>query len=209
MPTQNRSLKKSRFSEMIIEKNALAQSGFERWLFCHGMLFNSPDKWWGDHGLRDYPHEGIDLCLYRSRSGKICRIDETTRIPVMHDGVIRAMFKDYLGQAIIIEHGKFEGDCAGFIAAYAHTKPQAGLEPGMAVKAGDIIATLADTSRSKAKIIPHLHFSLGRPAESLSYEGFVWNIFREPEKIILFDPLPAIDGPYRTLDTDASVCREL
>ena len=95
---------------MIIEKNALDQSGFESWIFCHGMLFNSPDKWWGDHGLRDYPHEGIDLCLYRNRSRKICRIDEKTRIPVMHDGVIKAMFKDYLGQAIIIEHGTFDGD---------------------------------------------------------------------------------------------------
>jgi len=37
-------LKKSRFTEMLIEENALDQSGFERWLFCHGMLFNSPDK---------------------------------------------------------------------------------------------------------------------------------------------------------------------
>jgi hypothetical protein len=35
------------------------------------MLFNSPDKWWGDHGLRDYPHEAIDMCLYRDRVKKI------------------------------------------------------------------------------------------------------------------------------------------
>jgi len=206
---QNMSLKKSRFTAMIIEKNALDQSGFESWLFCHGMLFNSPDKWWGDHGRRDYPHEGIDLCLYSNRSRKICRIDENTRIPVMHDGVIRAMFKDYLGQAIIIEHGPCDGDSAGFLAVYAHTQPQPGLEPGMAVKEGDIIATLADTGHSKAKIIPHLHFSLGRPAESFSYEGFVWNIIREPEKIILLDPLPVIDGPCRALDAGAGICREL
>jgi len=194
---------------MIIEKNALDQSGFESWLFCHGMLFNSPDKWWGDRGRRDYPHEGIDLCLYRNRSRKICRLDEKTRIPVMCDGVIRAMFKDFLGQAIIIEHGKFEGDTPGFIAVYAHTQPQAGLEPGMIVREGDIIATLADTSHSKAKIIPHLHFSLGRTAKFFSYDGFVWNIIREPEKISLFDPLPVIDGPYRALAAGESICREL
>ncbi len=209
IPTQNMSFKKSRFTEMIIEKNALDQSGFESWIFCHGMLFNSPDKWWGDHGRRDYPHEGIDLCLYTNRSRQICRIDEKTRIPVMHEGVIRAMFKDYLGQAIIIEHGKFDGDTAGFIAVYAHTQPQPGLEPGMVVQAGDIIATIADTSHSKANIIPHLHFSLGRPAKPFSYDGFVWNIIRDPEKIILFDPLPVIDEPYRALDTDESICREL
>ena len=194
---------------MIIEKNALDHSGIESWIFCHGMLFDSPDKWWGDHGLRDYPHEGIDLCLYRNRFRKICRIDEKTRIPVMHDGVIKAMFKDYLGQAIIIEHGAFDGDSPGFISVYAHTKPQPGIEPGMIVKEGDIIATLADTSHSKANIIPHLHFSLGRLAKSFSYDRFVWNIIREPDKIILFDPLPVIDWSYRALDAGESICREL
>ena len=194
---------------MIIEKNALDQSGIESWVFCHGMLFDSPDKWWGDHGLRDYPHEGIDLCLYRNRFRKICRIDEKTRIPVMHDGMITAMFKDYLGQAIIIEHEKFDRDPGRFISVYAHTKPHANIEAGTIVKEGDIIATLADTSHSKANIIPHLHFSLGRLAKSFSYDRFVWNIIREPDKIILFDPLPVIDWSYRALDAGESICREL
>ena len=98
------SVKKSRFTEMLIEENELDQNGFENWIFCNGMLFNSPDKWWGDHGLRDYPHEGVDLCLYSDSSRHICCIDEKTRIPVMQRGMIKAMFKDYLGQAIAIEH---------------------------------------------------------------------------------------------------------
>ena len=203
------SLKKSRFTRMFIEKNALDQSGFESWIFCHGMLFNSPDKWWGDHGLRDFPHEGIDLCLYRDRSGKICRLDEKTRIPVMHDGVIKAMFKDYLGQAIVIEHEKLDSATARLISFYAHTKPQTNIETGLIVKQGDIIATLADTSHSKANIIPHLHFSLGYPFKSFSYDGFVWNIIRDPQKIILLDPLPVIDWPFQALDTGQSLCREL
>ena len=194
---------------MLIEENALDQSGFESWIFCQGMLFNSPDKWWGDHGLRDYPHEGIDLCLYRDRSRKICRIDEKTRIPVMHHGVIKAMFKDYLGQAIIIEHGKLDSDTGRFISVYAHTKPYASVEAGMTVKEGDIIATIAETSHSKANIIPHLHFSLGRSSKSFSYDRSVWNIIREPEKIKLLDPLPVIDLSYQALDAGESACREL
>jgi len=206
---QSLSLIKSRFTAMLIEENALDRSGFESWIFCHGMLFNSPDKWWGDHGLRDCPHEGIDLCLYRDRSQKICRIDEKTRIPVMHAGVIKAMFKDYLGRAIVIEHEKFDSDAARFISCYAHTKPQANIEAGMSVKEGDIIATLADTSRSRANIIPHLHFSLGCPSKSFSYKSFVWNIIRDPEQIILLDPLPVIDWPFQALDADQSVCPEL
>jgi hypothetical protein len=207
--TKSMSVKKSRFTEMLIEENALDQSGFESWIFCHGMLFNSPDKWWGDYGRRDSPHEGVDLCLYRDRSGRICRIDEKTRIPVIQNGVIKAIFKDYLGQAIIIEHERIESNIGRFISFYAHTKPHAGIEVGMMVKEGDIIASIADTSHSKAHIIPHLHLSLGRPSKSFSYDEFVWNAIRKPEKIILLDPLTVIDWPYQAMDAGESVCREL
>jgi hypothetical protein len=79
----------------------------------------------------------------------------------------------------------------------------------MIVEEGDIIATLADTSHSKAPIIPHLHLSLGRPAKSLSYDGFVWNTVRKPEEIILLDPLPVIDWPYQALNAGESFCHEL
>ena len=206
-PTKTMSLKISRFTEMLIEENALDQSGFERWIFCQGMLFNSLHKWWGDHGRRDYPHEGIDLCLYKDRSGKIYRIDEKTRIPVMHAGVVKALFKDYLGQAVIIEHENSGSNTGKFISFYAHTKPCSEIEVGVIVKEGDIIANLADTSHSKSKIIPHLHFSLGLPSKSFSYDGFVWNTIRTPEMIILLDPLTVIDWPYEVLGN--SVCREL
>ncbi len=203
------SVRKSRFTEMLIEENELDQNGFENWIFCNGMLFNSPDKWWGDHGLRDYPHEGIDLCLYSDSSRNICCIDEKTRIPVMQRGMIKAMFKDYLGQVIIIEHEKNGSNPGRLISFYAHTKPQDRIEVGMIVEEGDIIATIADTSHSKAQIIPHLHLSLGRPAKSISYDGFVWNMIRKPEEIILLDPLPVIDWPYQELDAGESFCHEL
>jgi murein DD-endopeptidase MepM/ murein hydrolase activator NlpD len=202
-------LKKSRFTEMLIEENALDQSGFECWIFCHGMLFNSPDKWWGDHGLRDYPHEGIDLCLYRDRVNRIRCMNEKTRIPVMQDGVVKAMFKDYLGKAVIIEHEHSGSDTGRFISFYAHTNPLSEIEDGVVVKEGDVIATLADTSNSKSNIIPHLHFSLGLPSKSFSYDGFMWNTIRKPEVLTLLDPLAVIDWPYQALDAGNSVCREL
>ena len=203
------SLKKARFTEMLIEENALDQSGFECWVFCQGMLFNSLDKWWGDHGQRDYPHEGIDLCLYKDRSQKIHRFDEKTRIPVMHDGVIKAMFKDFLGKTVIIEHENSGSSTARFMSMYAHTKPSSDIDVGVIVKAGDIIATLGDTGNSKSNIIPHLHFSLGLPSKTFSYDGFVWNTIRNPEMIRLLDPLAVIDWPYQALDAGNSFCREL
>jgi len=194
---------------MIIEKNALDQSGFKDWIFCRGMMFNSPDKWWGDHGLRDYPHEGIDICLYIDQFNRIHRINEKTQIPVIQDGVVKAMFKDYLGKAIIIEHENSGQDIGRFISFYAHTNPLSEIENGVIVKEGNVIATLANTSNSKAKIKPHLHFSIGLPSKSFSYDGFVWNTIRNPEMIILVDPLTVMDLPYQVLEEGNPICRKL
>ena len=127
----------------------------------------------------------------------------------MHDGVVKAMFKDYLGKAVIIEHKNTDIDTGRFISVYAHTNPYSAIKVGMIVKEGDIIASLGDTSKSKSHIIPHLHFSLGRPSKSFSYDGIVWNTIRTPEMITLLDPLPVIDWPYQTQETGDLACREL
>ena len=200
--------KNSRFHEMLVEENTLDQNGFKRWIFCHGMMFNSPDKWWGNRGLRDYPHEGIDLCLYEDQANRIHCINEKMRIPVMHDGVVKAIFRDYLGKSVIIEHEHSGSDTGRFISFYAHTKPLSEIENGMVVKEGYIIATLPDTDNSKSNIIPHLHFSLGIPSRSFSYDGFVWNTIRNPEMITLLDPLANIDWPYQELGAGNAFCRE-
>jgi len=194
---------------MLIEANDLDRGGFEEWIFCHGMLFNCPDKWWGDRGQRDFPHEGIDLCLYQDRSQRICRLDENSRVPVMHDGVVRAMFKDYLGQAVIVEHESHGACTRRFISFYAHTKPCSGIEVGRTLKSGDIIATIAETRHSKANILPHLHLSLGIPSASFSYEGLVWDTIRKPEMMTLLDPLSVVEGPYRALGAGDHNCRKI
>jgi murein DD-endopeptidase MepM/ murein hydrolase activator NlpD len=127
----------------------------------------------------------------------------------MHDGVVKAIFTDYLGKAVIIEHETPESRNARFLSVYAHTKPRADVKIGVMVKAGDIIANIADTRRSKAKIIPHLHFSLGLPSPSLTYDPFVWNLMRNPDLIMLLDPLVAIDWPYQQIEPENPYCLEL
>lgn len=193
---------------MLIAANGIDPDDFQRWAFCEGMMFDAPGKWWGDYGKRDFPHEGLDLCLYTDSAGKLCHLDEKTRIPAMHDGVVKALFTDYLGQAVIIEHEDGEGDGGKYLSAYAHTNPQAGIQPGAMVKRGDIIATIADTRRSKAKILSHLHYSLGRPSQNLLYDSFVWNIMRDPNLMTLLDPLDAIDWPVQVLASHHRHCRK-
>jgi len=193
-------LKKSRFTERLLEENALGKEGFECWIFCQGMLFCSLDKWWGDQGRRDHPHEGIDLCLYGNRSRNTRRLDKGTRIPVMHDGVVRVVSKDFLGETIVIEH-EMNG-IGRFVSMYAHTEPRPHMKAGVRVKEGDIIGTLGDTGRAKSGILPHLHVSVGIPSHAFSYDRFDWNTMTNPGKIVLLDPLPLMDRPHQILAAD-------
>lgn len=200
-------LPNTRFTAKLIEANRLDPRDFQCWVFCPGMLFNAPDKWWGDHGRRDFPHEGIDFCLYRDRSGQVLRLDHNTCIPAMHDGCVRALFSDYLGQAVVIEHENAPSGGGRTIAVYAHTKPRDNIQPGVVVKEGEIIATIAGTGRSNAKILPHLHFSLGQPSPDIVYQPFVWNQMRDPGQVTLLNPQSVIDWPCEVLDPHASDCR--
>ncbi|MFZ0611172.1 MAG: M23 family metallopeptidase [Desulfobacterales bacterium] len=202
-------LEKTRFTEMLIAENGLDRGGFDHWVFCPGMRFNSPKKWWGDHGRRAYPHEGVDFCLYRDRAGQVCRLDENTRLPAMHDGTVKAVFTDYLGRALIIEHESPLVAGGRFLSIYAHTRPAAGMRVGAVVRKGDVIAAIAGTAGSKSGIIPHLHFSLGIPAPSFSYAPFTWDTIQTPEMITLRDPFQIMDRPGRVLDAGDICCREL
>ncbi len=193
-------LKRTRFTEMLIEANGLDPDDFHHWLFCPGMRFHSPDKWWGDLGRRDFPHEGVDICLYTDGSGRVRRLDHQTRIPVMHDGVVRSVFTDYLGQAVVVEHSETQPEIGTLISIYAHTKPLDHVKPGVFVEQGDIIASIADTRRSKAQILPHLHFTLGRPSPNLVFEKFVWNDMRDPGLVDLLNPQRLIDWPWFAVD---------
>ena len=193
-------LAKTRFTTMLIETNGIDPDDFKCWVFCPGMLFDAPDKWWGDYGRRDFPHEGLDFCLYRDAADNLRRLDERTRIPVMHDGRVRALFSDYLGQAVVIEHESILGLPGKALSIYAHTKPRAGILPGVEVREGDIIASIADTNRSRANILPHLHFSFGRPSPDIVYAPFVWNQMRDPRLVTLNDPLGLVDWPCEVLD---------
>ena len=188
-----------RFTRMLMHTNQPVLDDFDSWVFHPGMMFDSAHKWWRDFGTRDFPHEGIDLCLFLDRSMRTRCLRPETRVPAMFDGVVRAMFKDYLGQAIIVEHSFEKHENSKMLTVYAHTDPLDKIRSGRQVSQGDIIATIADTHRSKANILPHLHLSLAIPAPDLSYNAFVWNIMRDLDRITLLDPRDFLDADYHVL----------
>src|SRR3989339_1498275 len=93
-----------RFTESLVRENALDECGFKGWVFYPGMLFNAKDKWWGDQGKRDKPHEGLDLCLYRDQQDRVFRLDEKTKIPALYDGLVVRIFDDFIGKSVMMEH---------------------------------------------------------------------------------------------------------
>jgi hypothetical protein len=194
------SVRKARFTEFLIRENALDEGGVQEWIFCPGMLFNALDKWWGDQGKRDRPHEGLDLCLYRDRLGRMRRIDAKTRVPAMYDGLVVGIVNDFLGESVIIEHHPLRGDNRRFCTIYGHTDPNETLHVGRIVKEGDVIATLAGSGKSKTGMFPHLHISLGWTSKPISYDQLHWEAIGAPNMLTLLDPMDVIDWPYRVLD---------
>ena len=188
--------KNSRFTECLIQKNALDQDGFHGWAFCIGMLFQSTDKWWGDRKKRDKPHEGLDLCLYKNQKGAIVRLEEKTKVPVIYDGMVVGIIDDFLGKSIIVDHLFADGNNNRLFTIYGHTIPQDHLHVGKPVKQGDIIATLGDSSSFKTNILPHLHISLGWASKSISYDRLDWKSMGDSNTLTLLDPLHIIDTRY-------------
>ena len=54
-------MQSSIFTQLMLNANPSIQDNFHDWMFHSGMLFNSPEKWWGDLGQREFPHEGLDF----------------------------------------------------------------------------------------------------------------------------------------------------
>jgi murein DD-endopeptidase MepM/ murein hydrolase activator NlpD len=183
----------------MLRENGLDRRGFHAWAFLPGMLFNAGDKWWGDRGKRALPHEGLDLCLFKDRLGRFFRLDEGTRIPAMYGGTVVAIIDDFLGTSIVLEHMLPERG-GPFLTIYGHTVAGEVLRLESAVRAGEIIGTLADSRKSKVHTHPHLHISLARPPGCAAYDSLAWRDLNNPKLFTMFDPLDVIDGPYLMID---------
>jgi hypothetical protein len=191
-------LDKPEFTKNIVYYNSPALKFFKKWIFYPGMLFDSLDKWWG-HGLREKPHEGLDLCYYKDKNDRICQLDEKTKIPVIFDGMIAGIIDDFLGKSIIIEHKTAE-QTFSFCTIFGHVIPENSIVPGCNVKKGEVIATLADAGKSKSKILPHLHITMGHLSEGVSHSVLSWNNISNPEIFIMQDPILMIGKVYQVLN---------
>lgn len=193
-------LPKSSFCDNLLQHNNLAAQGFAQWAFYPGMLFQAPDKWWGDRGLRSSPHEGIDLCLYLDTCGAIHCLDKTAEIPAIYAGQLKSIIDDYLGKTLFVAHDIY--DCRGnqCYTIYGHAAPHAGIAPGDTIQDGEIVAAAADTEDSKIPIVPHIHISLAWVPETFPSEQLAWESMNSRHHIVFANPLDIFRCSYRIVE---------
>ncbi len=184
------------FQERMTFCNRLDEKGFEKWAFHPAMLFGSHRKWWGDPGRRDRPHEGLDLCLYRTKQGDVQYLDEKTCVPLIFEGEVAKVCDDFLGQSVFVRHSDCHSDGSQLHTIYGHLKPLSRICQGKRLAEGTIIGTIADTGKSGAAIPPHLHISVAWISNTVSPGELSWRTVGDPEKVVLVDPLPVIKCPY-------------
>lgn len=185
---------KSRFTDYFIRENEL--DGFEdfrEWLLCTEMLMDASEKWWGDFGVRDVRHQGLDLCCYRTSKGKIIYLNGHTKIPAMYDGIIVGVINDFLGKSLILKHSIPGIEVGNFLSVYGHTHPVQGIHIGKAYGEGETIARVADMDSSRSIVSPHLHLSIGLLSQPIPYNRLNWESMSDPDTMILIDPLQVID----------------
>jgi murein DD-endopeptidase MepM/ murein hydrolase activator NlpD len=194
------SLPGTSFTAHLARENGLEEHGLVAWAMVPGMAFGSTDRWWGDRGRRERPHEGVDLCLYRDRLGQVCRLGEHARLPAMYDGTVVRLCDDFLGRSVMMEHDLPAG--ARLYTMYGHTVPRPDLRVGQAVRAGEIVAGLAPLPPHKADILPHLHISLGWASGAVPHDQLDWETI--PGILTLVDPAQVLDWPLMELQMDCA-----
>ena len=185
---------KSGFTDYFIRENGLDEvEGFKEWLLCPEMLMNASEKWWGDFGLRDVRHQGLDLCCYKTSNDKIIYLNGHTKIPAMYDGVLVGVINDFLGKSLILRHSIPGIEVEDCLTIYGHTQPGQSIHIGKIYKEGKTIARVADMDSSRSRVRPHLHLSIVLLSKPVPYTHLDWESMNDPDTVQFIDPLQVID----------------
>ncbi|KAA3607638.1 MAG: hypothetical protein D8M57_10370 [Candidatus Scalindua sp. AMX11] len=188
---EKNTIPKSAFNTFFEQHNAFQSCGFSEWVFSPGMLYRDRNSWWKSGAIRPVPHEGIDLYLFRDKTGQICRLNGYTMIPVMYDGLLMHIHDDFLGKSLYVKHHiSIKGQTLHTI--YGHVVPEKSSELGDTAREGEIIATVASPSK-KSAVPPHVHITMAWLPDTLSCKELNWETIGNHDHITLCNPLDFID----------------
>lgn len=180
----------SDFCGRLCHLNRLDTLGFNRWVLQPGMGFRESSLWWPPHKKRPRPHEGVDLCCFAAKDGRILPVPAASQVPPLYPGRVIAMFDDFLGTTIQLAHDIEINGCQ-LQTLYGHVVPAPGLHVGNSVETHQAMALIAasDTGR----IQPHLHLSVILVVPGHTDQPLSWENIHDPDRAMLCDPLDHID----------------
>ncbi|GEM_PF-89308 len=184
------------FHERLLYLNNLDSLGFKEWIFHPAMLFGSLQKWWGDLGQRQKSHEGLDMCLYRTKDGKTHYLPRGTKVPAIFAGRVMKVSDDFLGKSVFVSHSVYNPNGSQLYTVYGHIEPERHIRPGYELGEGDVLGVLADTEKSGVAVPPHLHISVAWAAKPLAIQKLGWETLGNLSEVTLVDPLSVIQCPY-------------
>ena len=185
------------FGKVLALRNGLSEQRFLQWAFHPGMLFHSREKWWGDRGRRQRPHEGLDIAFYLDPLRNTVPIPNRAVVPVMFPGEVLAFGEDdYFGVTLYVKHPASRDRGRVLCTIYGHVAPLRDLYPGKTVGAGVDIATISDFGTPKSGIAAHLHLSVAWIVESFTGETMTWNTINDSEQVRLIDPMPFFSDSF-------------
>jgi hypothetical protein len=138
------------------------------------------------------PHEGLDLCWFGDRHGRIRRLPPQLKVPATFAGVVIKIANDFLGRSIYLLHEQITTGGRRLLTAYGHTAPLDSLQVGGPVAAGEIIASLAALPGKNHAVSPHLHLTFAWVPPDLPPHRLHWPNLGPDPAITLIDPLPLI-----------------
>lgn len=192
------------FGEHFQARNRLLQERFHMWAFYPGMLFQSREKWWGDMGRRQTPHEGLDVGVFLNHRREPVPIPDCAVVPVVFKGEVLAFGEDdFFGVTLYVRHSEVRDGGWVLCTIYGHVTPRPDLYPGKAVRAWEPIASVSDFGAAKTGIARHLHLSLAWILESSTHRALTWKILNDSSQVRLIDPMVIFRGLHAVIGGSA------
>jgi len=185
--------RKDAFSRGLVAANRLEDADFSFFVFFPGMLFGEVEKWWDGAGQRPTPHEGIDICCFRTRSGDIKMIGSSALIvcPFSRARVI-AFMDDFIGKTIVLR--PVDDEWEDFYFFFAHLLPEKGIRIGDGISEGKSFARIAPGSGLKGAPA-HVHVSVARKKDLPDDSRISWPLLTGPFRHALLDPMEFFNFP--------------
>lgn len=182
-------LEPSAFCERLVSWNGLEAAGFAGWEFLPGMRFGERAAWWRDGSERGEPHEGLDLCWFRTRDGSRTSLGAGARVPAAWAGEVVTVVDDFLGASVFVAHERCDERGWRLHSVYGHVRPRSEVAPGTLLSDGDEIGVVAPATGNRRVVPPHLHLTLALVERAARPEQLDWTVLRDRSRVLLLDPL--------------------